>query len=153
HYIAAAACLFLLIAVTSLDRLGSNAGRAIALLCAAHFLFWYGLHLTGEERLWRFESWDSIDHGDPDGRIAVERRLQQEAGRQLVFARYGPKHLLEEWVHNAADPDSARIVWANDLGPMQNGTLQRYYADRKVWLLEPDSVPPKLTPYPSLGFH
>src|SRR5581483_5269365 len=147
HYIAAAACLFLLVAVISLDRMGVDAGRAIAVLCFAHFLFWYGLHLFGEERMWKFEPWDSIEHGDPDGRIAIERRLRQEAGRQLVFVRYGPKHLLEEWVHNSADPDRAPIVWANDLGAEENVKLSRYYPDRKLWLLEPDSTPPKLTPY------
>jgi hypothetical protein len=147
HYIAAAACLFLLAAVTALNRLGPNAGRAIAVLCAAHFLFWYGLHLAGDERMWRFEPWDSIDHGDPDGRIAIDRRLAQEPGKQLVFVRYAPKHLIEEWIHNAADPDSARVVWANDLGMQENVRLQRYYPDRKAWLLEPDSVPPKLAPY------
>jgi hypothetical protein len=147
HYIAAAACLFLLVAVAGLDRLGANTGRAIVVLCVAHFLFWYGFHLTGDERLWKFEPWDNIDHGDPDGRIAIDRRLRQEPGRQLVFVRYGPKHLLEEWVHNGADPDSAPIVWANDLGPEENIKLERYYPERKVWLLQPDSVPPKLTPY------
>jgi hypothetical protein len=147
HYIAAAVCLFLLVAVTALDRLGADAGRALAVLCAAHFLFWYGQHLFGDERLWKFEPWDSIEHGDPDGRIAIDRRLSQEPGRHLVFVRYGPKHLLEEWVHNSADPDAARVVWANDLGPEENVSLERYYSDRKVWLLQPDSVPPKLTPY------
>jgi hypothetical protein len=147
HYIAAAACLFVLAAVIALDRMGPRAGGVIVLLCAAHFLFWYGLHLTGEERLWKFEPWDSIEHGDPDGRIAIDRRLRQEAGKQLVFVRYGPKHLLEEWIQNTADPDSAPVVWANDLGAEENAIIQRYYPDRKVWLLEPDSVPPKLLPY------
>jgi hypothetical protein len=36
---------------------------------------------------------------------------------------------------------------ALDLGPEQNETLERYYPDRAVWLLEPDAVPPRLTPY------
>jgi hypothetical protein len=148
HYIAAAACLFVLAAVTALERLGPLAGRTIVLLCVAHFVFWYGLHLTGEERLWKFEPWDSIEHGDPDGRVAIDRRLAQEPGRQLVFVRYGPKHLLEEWIHNSADPDSARVVWANDRGTEVNVRLERYYSGRKAWLLEPDNVPPKLTPYP-----
>ena len=148
HYIAAAACLFVLVAVTALERLGIKAGRAIVLLCAAHFLFWYGLHLAGNERLWKYEPWDSIEHGDPDGRDAIDLRLAQEPGKQLVFVRYGPKHLLQEWVHNAADIDSARVVWANDLGAEENAKLRRYYPDRKAWLLEPDAAPPKISTCP-----
>src|SRR5205807_9692274 len=80
HYIAAAACLFMLVAVKALERLGVQAGRAILLLCAAHFLFWYGLHLAGHEQLWGYETWDTIEHGDPDGRIAIDRRLAREPG-------------------------------------------------------------------------
>ena len=114
-------------------------------LCAAHFLFWYGLHLTNNEQLWKYEPWDSIEHGDPGGRDAIDRRLAEEPGKQLVFVRYGPKHLLEEWVHNAADIDSARIVWANDLGDGENTKLRQYYPDRKAWLLEPDATPPKIS--------
>jgi hypothetical protein len=147
HYIAAASCLFVLLAVAGLERLGAKTGRAIVLLCAAQFLFWYGLHLVGNEQLWKYEPWDSLDHGDPDGRIAIDRRLSREPGKQLVFVRYGQKHLLEEWVHNAADIDGARVVWANDLGDEEDAKLSEYYPDRKVWLLEPDATPPKISAF------
>jgi hypothetical protein len=67
-----------------------------------------------------------------------------------VFVRYAPFHRFEEWVHNDADIDRARIVWANDLGAEENQKLLRYYPDRKAWLLEPDVHPPALVPYPTV---
>jgi hypothetical protein len=162
HYIAAAACLLVLLAVMGLEALsrlrlrnlavGEEAARALLLLCAAHFLFWYSLHLSNDTNLalplWRFESWDNINHGDPQGRRAIADRLARAPGKHLVFVRYGPRHLLEEWVHNTADIDSGRIVWAGDLGPDENPKLQHYYPDRTAWLLEPDLNPPRLRPYP-----
>ena len=162
HYIAALTCLFVLIGVVGLERLsrwsirghavGQECARILLFLCAAHFIFWYGVHSTRDSDLYAaltpFESWDAINHGDPEGRIAINRQLDAEPGRQLVFVRYWPQHQFREWVHNAADIDRAHIVWARDLGPDENQKLLRYYPDRTAWLLEPDARPPRLRHYP-----
>jgi len=37
-------------------------------------------------------------------------------------------------------------VWARDMGA-QNDELMSYFRTRKVWLVQPDYNPPKLTPY------
>jgi len=155
HYIAAAACLFVLIGVKGLEqlsRLSREAVTLILILCLAHFLFWYGIHLSGNENLLIAtsgnESWDDINYGDPEGRIAIDNRLAAAPGSQLVFARYRPQHGSTEWIRNAADIDRARVVWALDLGPEENEKLRRYYQNRKAWLLEPDLHPPKLVDYP-----
>jgi len=156
HYIAAAACLFLLAGVTALDRLSrvpwlAAAAPIILLLCAFQFLFWYGVHLAGNDRtlltMARYESADFIDYGDPDGRIAVGRRLAEAPGKQLVFVRYSAGHMFHEWIRNAADPDAAPVVWAADLGADENEKLRSYYPDRTIWLVEPDARPPLLIPY------
>ena len=161
HYIAAATCLFVLVSVVGLERLsrvtirGTMAGQAAAqllvFLCVAQFLFWYGFHLFANSNaslaMLPYDTWDYVNHGDPEGRIAVRDRLAQAPGKQLVFVRYWPQHRFEEWVQNAADIDEARVVWALDRGTLENEKLQHYYPDRTVWLLEPDARPPKLAPY------
>jgi hypothetical protein len=158
QYIAGATCLLLLIAVTGLERLsrlklrglavGQAAARLLVFLCAAHLLFWYGIHLFGSDNILlamgRNETWDFINYGDSEGRIAINQRLAQAPGKQLVFVRYGPQHVFREWVHNAADMDSAPVVWALDLGADEDQKLERYYPGRTVWLLEPDARPPSL---------
>jgi hypothetical protein len=161
--IAAATGLFLLVAVIGLERLsgwkirGCQAGRlaaeSILFLCAANFLFWYGVHALGGESMLRamapYETAPGLVLGDPGGRRAIDRRLAEAPGRQLVFVRYYWLHDNREWIHNAADIDSARVVWALELTAEENAQLQRYYPDRTVWLMLPDALPPRLLPYPA----
>jgi hypothetical protein len=161
HYIAAVTCLLFLFAVEGLERLsrirlrgfavGGDAMRILASFCIAHFAFWYGLHLVGTEDLFiatgSYESWDFVNFGDAEGRIAINRRLASAPGDQLVIVRFGPKHLLREWIHNDADIDRSRVAWALDLGPEEDAKLIAYYPKRSVWLVEPDATPPRLTPW------
>jgi hypothetical protein len=161
HYIAAVTCLFVLVSMAGLERLsrlriralpaGYEAAQLILFLRTAHFVFWYGLHLLGNEKTLlaatQYETWDFINYGDPEGRISIGKQLEQHKGKQLVFVRYAPRHMFHEWIQNAADPDRARIVWAADLGPSENQRLIHYYPDRTVWLVEPDARPPQLGPY------
>ncbi|HTT61709.1 MAG TPA: hypothetical protein VMG35_07705 [Bryobacteraceae bacterium] len=161
HYIAAATCLFLLVSVVGLARLsrvtirghaaGAEAAAVLVLLCAAQFLFWYGFHLFANTNasvsMLQYDAWDDVNHDDPEGRIAVGRRLAQAPGKQLVFVRYWPQHRFAEWIHNAAEIDRARVVWALDRGADEDRKLQQYYPDRTVWLMEPDAHPPRLSPY------
>jgi hypothetical protein len=155
HYVAGAACLILLAGLIAIERLyrwSEPAARLVLSLCAAQFLFWYGLHLAAgwEPALAladRYESWDFVNHGDPEGRAAIERTLAEAPGKQLVFVRYWPLHRLDQWVFNAADIDSSRVVRALDLGPEEDRKLQQYYPGRTAWLLEPDAYPVRLTRY------
>ncbi len=84
----------------------------------------------------------------PD-RAAIEAQLGSLPAPQLVLVRYGPNHdPLRDWVYNGADIDHAKVVWARDMGAEQNEELLRYYSDRRVWMLQADEIPPKLSPYP-----
>ena len=81
-------------------------------------------------------------------RARIISQLSQQPGRHLVIVRYGENHVpVNEWVFNNADIDHSRIVWARDMGPKQNSELSSYFQDRKVWLVEPDRIPPALSPY------
>jgi hypothetical protein len=153
HYIAALCCVFVVMCVTGLQILRRIpfAIPILGVLCAAQFVFWYGLHFSANEnwitRFSRYQSPYFIPWGDPEGRMEVQRKLMASPGQQLVFVRYSPQHLFREWVHNSADIDAARIVWARDLGAAENADLETYYPDRSAWLLEPDKDPPRLRPY------
>ncbi len=82
-------------------------------------------------------------------RSQVDARLEQEPGRQLAIVRYRPGHnFFEEWVYNRADIDAAKVVWARELDLASNRALIRYFHTRRVWLVEPDTEPVNIAPYP-----
>jgi hypothetical protein len=78
-------------------------------------------------------------------RARILRDLEQAGGRHLVIVRYAARHSPhQEWVYNGADIDTSAVVWARDMGPANNQGLLEYFADRQVWLLEPDAGVPTL---------
>ena len=80
-------------------------------------------------------------------RVAIARQLETAPGRHLVIVSYGPHHDVDwEWVYNAADIDTAKIVWARATGPQEDEELLRYFHDRKVWHLNGDESPARLEP-------
>jgi len=82
------------------------------------------------------------------GRAAILGELNQFPGKQLVVVRYKPDHMaFEEWVYNEADINAAKVAWARELTPDENRGLLQYFGDRRVWLLEADEKPPRLSPY------
>jgi hypothetical protein len=155
HYLGAITGLFVLVSVAGLERMArwnSDAARIVMFLCVAEFLFWYTLHICDRREfsmaLRPYETWDGLNHQNPERRIAVNRRLASMPGKLLVFVRYSPQHIFQdEWVYNEADLDGARVVWARDLGPEENRKLQAYYPDRKIFLFQPDARPMRLEPY------
>ena len=161
HYVAAITGLFVLISVLGLEQLNHlklsgvefpvKFGTFLLLACLLHFAFWFSVHqwATGDQRaaLLPFESWDYINYGDPQGRIAVRDQLNRIPGKKLVFVHYAPGHRFEEWIQNEADIDSSRVVFVHDLGTSENNGILSYYRDRSAWLLEPDQSPPRLTRY------
>jgi len=152
HYLApATGCLFGLLiqclrhlrASRFLDR---NTGRYVVtmlpVLAATAFLITLAIALHTERPV------------DPLSTVKqkpeVEARLLATGGKQLVFVHY---HLttvapFDEWVSNRADIDASPVVWAQDMGPIENRKLLSYYADRHAWLFEPNATPPRLTPCP-----
>jgi len=88
-------------------------------------------------------------------RAAVMRELERLPGEQLVLLRYGTGHDVDrEWVWNRASIDSAKIVWARDMGEVQNRELLEYFKNRQVWRIDGDDPAPRLEPYsPEYSFN
>jgi len=155
HYLGGVACLFVLMSVAGLQQISRwnpEAARLVLFLCIIHFGFWYVIHLNDQDdfalAMMRYETWDSINHRNPERRIFVNEKLAEIPGQLLVFVHYSPRHIFqEEWVYNEASIDSARIVWARDLGAEENEKLRALYPGREVLLLEADARPPELSAY------
>jgi len=81
-------------------------------------------------------------------RKSLEESLPAER-RHVILVRYDePYQLHVHWVYNHANIDGSRVVWAHDLGPLENKQLLAYYPDRQFWLLRPNRDPTWLEPYP-----
>ena len=124
---------------------------SICLILAALRLFPGPLHLALPE--WPGSSWTDAWYG-PDHfgteRARIESGMEQRPGQQLLIVRYSPRHNpLNEWVYNPPDIDRSKVIWAREMGTADNLELMRYYPDRKVWLVEPDSLPVIVLPYPA----
>jgi hypothetical protein len=125
--------------------LGAAIVRLVVTVCCAMILVRVAAAIThtGLEPAW--------PRGNLD-RAAVVQQLNRKAGRHLVIVRYQPSYGVQhdvdhEWVYNAADIDSAKIVWARDMDRRQNQELLTYFRDRHVWLLNGDQPSPWLEPY------
>ncbi len=95
--------------------------------------------------------WCCAGPGNLD-RAQILGQLKGYPGGQLAIVRYQSDHdYHQEWVYNEADIDTAKVVWVRDMGPAQNEDLIRYFKDRRVWLVEPDESPPKLSAYSTPG--
>jgi hypothetical protein len=92
-------------------------------------------------------SWYGRSPFDPE-RGRVLRQLEHTEGRHLVIVRYSASHnVFNEWVYNPADISNAKVVWAREMASERDRELLRYFADRTVWLIEPDARPVLLIPY------
>ncbi len=163
HYVAPCAGAFYAIGLQMMRHLrqwrpeGRPAGRAmvrniltVCVLLAGLRIFAAPLRLAQYE--WPPSNWNFVWFGPEHFGVPRARMLhwlQSRPGRQLVIVRYWGNHYpFDEWVYNRADIDGSRVIWARDGGPAANAELIRYYRDRKVWLVEPDAVPARVSPYP-----
>jgi hypothetical protein len=99
---------------------------------------------------WNF-TWYGPDHFGTE-RVRVEESLRHVPGNQLAIVRYSSLHNpFNEWVYNSAEIDSSKIIWAREMAVANNLELIHYYRDRRVWLVEPDVIPARVTEYPKDG--
>ena len=165
HYLAAITAAFYAIGLQAMRHLrfwkpgNQPVGQGIVRLIVLFLIFTCGirlfsgpLHLTATH--WPSADWNVIwygpgNYGQP--RADIQSRLEALPNKQLVIVRYSQDHVpYVEWVYNAPDIDSAKVVWAREMDVANNTMLIQYYKDRKVWLVQPDLNPEELQPYPGL---
>jgi hypothetical protein len=159
HYVAPFTCALYAILLQAMRHLrlwrpgrqplGLALVRTIPVVC----LMLLGLRLCSEPLHLSIPRWPTMWYGTaPLGlpRAHVVAELEGHAGPQLAIVRYAPDHApFDDWVYNAADIDSSRVVWAREMETRNNLELRRYFRNRRAWLVEPDSSPPGISPYPA----
>ena len=163
HYSAPITCAILALVLIAMRRLrpwhwrGKPAGlfitRAVPSLCLLFFLMPVGARiLQGPTFLSQpnqgMLTWCSAMPSNTE-RAALLAKLRQLPGRQLVFVRQHDvdSNSSPSYIYNRADIDSAKVVWAYDMGPAENRKLIQYFKNRRAWLLDADAHPPRLLPY------
>jgi hypothetical protein len=163
HYSAPITCIILALVLVALRRVQSlhfrdrpfgvfivRAVPAIGLLllilfAVTHTIGW-PQKLTNPKN--SMLTWCSLMRTNTE-RASMLAKLRRYPSRQLVIVRhkdiYGNNFF--EWVYNRAELNSAKVIWARDMGPAKNQELIRYYKNRRVWLVDVDDQPPKLEPY------
>ena len=155
HYSAPATCLIILLVLLAMRQMrawgkrGLFLARALPVICVVCIgvrALAAPLHVP----LSQFYEFSCYQQNVPSfGRAQLERQLEKLPGKQIVIVRYGPQHdPFAEWVYNAPDPSTAKIIWAREMDPGQDQGLLQYYRDRHAWLLEADAVPLRLVAYP-----
>ncbi len=133
-------------------RVGIGLVRMIVLLCVALG----GVRsLAGPLHLdipnWPASAWNFNWYGPADfgkHRAQIQTALENLPGQHLAIVHYSGDHNpLDEWVYNPPDIDGAKVIWARQMRPDEDLELVRHYANRRVWLVEPDARPLMVGPY------
>jgi hypothetical protein len=136
HYLAPAFVAVLLYSACSVDDLAGSpalsvrARKALALGLISITLAYLGFQLHAHPGIANPKSFGFR-------RAQLLRQLSERNGQQLVVVRYPDPNacVTYEWVYNGADPDSQKVVFAHDRGPIEDRALFGYYKARPKWLL------------------
>jgi hypothetical protein len=150
HYLAAGTGLLYLVLMQCMRHLrlwrwrgraiGAALVRAIPVICCAMIVLRIAAVAV------RFPIEPAWPRGNLE-RAAIVRELQDLPGQHLIIVRYRPDHDLDrEWVYNAADIDGSKIVWARDMGDIDNEELLQYFPKRHARRLDADQPSPRLEP-------
>jgi hypothetical protein len=157
HYLSPALGSFVLVIVIGLERLGgwrwrgrplgAALTRRLALVPAVMLLLPLALVLRGESLAFSVKRSCCITRTTSPRSLAVAR-LEALPGRHLVLVRYdAARPLRASWIANDPDIDSARLIWANDLGEARNAELIARYPGHRLWRVTlRDGEVPQLRP-------
>lgn len=93
--------------------------------------------------------WERGYEWQRDARADIINWLTQRPGKHLVIVRYASNHPVnQEWVYNAADLDSSKVIWAREVSEQSDDELVKHYSDRQAWLIQADIYPQQIVTYP-----
>jgi len=149
HYAAALTSLIFLLLVQAIRHLRNlrPGGRplGLALSWATILLLAIDVGFSAQQHVCDHLDWTC--KGDPS-RALIAKKLADTPGKHLIMVRYEEDHNLhDEWVYNGAEIDTAKVLWARELGPEENAKLFAHFKDRQIWLAEPDRDNTELIPY------
>jgi hypothetical protein len=149
HYAAPLTCVIFLLLVQAIRHVRTiRIGRrpvGLAFSWAIVFLLAADVRLSVSRRICDPLEWTC--KGDPS-RAIIAMELSKTPGKHLVVVSYEPDHNLhDEWVYNGAEIDTAKVLWARDIDPIQNAKLFAYFKDRHIWFVYPDRDNSELIPY------
>ena len=146
HYaapLAASLWVLLVQAIRHLRRfayLGKPIGIYLTRLVPILMVAWIPIHVRHVAQLrLTFTPW-TVE------RAKIVGQLRSVPGNHLVLVDYSADHRVDrgEWVYNAADIDSSRIVWVRVIPGRDLTPLLSYFEDRQIWILHPDNSPPRV---------
>ena len=145
HYAGPMTAALFVVAVQALRHLrawspvGRVLARAIPLLVVGGVLALHAKRIVSQAPVEAAANWR---------RDEVAQSLIEQGGKHVILVHYtGTQSPHEEWVYNGADIDAQDVIWAHDLGKVDNAPLVEYYKDRKIWRLQPDLNATWLDPY------
>jgi hypothetical protein len=161
HYAAPAAGAILLILLNALRSLAEPTQRPAYRYLARAIVFgvflWMAVPIA--DRLWnpyaiRVETKaQELEIPRQIKGATLQSRFNRLPGQQLVLVHYRLREVADQdWIYNAADIDSSKVVWARDMGREANEELLRYYPNRQVWYVDrgANSLPVPYSLYLSL---
>ena len=90
------------------------------------------------------------DTGEHLERARLELQLERIPGQHLVFVHFHPRDTGSIfWVYNDPDLANSRIIWAHDMGDIENQELIRLYPNRHLWFVDKVKGLNILTTYPA----
>jgi len=155
HYVAGIASLLVIIIVACLRALyvaHPQLGKPLLATVLFVWLLFAFLEVSGEVVLQPH----LVSHAWAKRRQAMQEQLatREEVSRlkQLVFVRYASDHNVHrDWGYNAADIDSAPVIWANALNDRRDQQLIEYYREAfggcEPWLLTVSEESELLLPF------
>jgi hypothetical protein len=149
HYASPLTCVIFALLVQSIRHLRAwrISGRPVGVAVATAAVLLLALQVAGDvlERKCDELSWTC---GGDASRAALQKRLENLAGKHLIMVRYEMDHNIhDEWVFNQADIDGAKVLWARELDAKQNAAVLQYFHERTIWLVDPDVDNLELIPY------